>query len=453
MASRQNERRERRIADAGRRVTEHANGDRMCLAIPQGLGLWKPKKVGAYIVSFIPFEMTDTSKKFRKSYAEPGDWYFERTYYAHRGIGLNQDMVVCLRETFNKPCPICEFMMKLARSPRKEDVELLADLKTTQRQLFLVLDHEDERAGVQLWDISFAMFGKGLDAKISMADERRKKRYRSHYDFGDGGMAVRITCAEKSIGEKGKTNEYTVDEFRERGTEYPVADNFYDHGYNLDDIVREIPYDALKEMFLQTGGTQESEEDDDDDGNDAPPPDRGVSRPAASGRNGDHRGDERDDRERDRSESFKGRDDGGAWGRTTGTFETRAPERDVPPTKDRGGSGEYVLGDPEVGDEVEWDKNGKVMTGTVSLVDKRKDIAEVPEEGRERPHVVDLDRLRIVRKGEAKKEKESPTRRDSERPEPRGSGTGSSSAPPRSGGGRGWDDDEEPAPAKKPGRR
>ena len=443
MASRQNERRERRIADAGRRVTEHASGDRMCLAMPQGLGLWKPKKVGAYIVSFIPFEMTDTSKKFRKSYANPGDWYFERTYYAHRGIGLNQDMVVCLRETFNKPCPICEFMMKLARSPRKEDVELLADLKTTQRQLFLVLDHEDERAGVQLWDISFAMFGKGFDNKIAMADERRRNRYRRFYDFGDAGMAVRLTCQEKAIGDKGKTNEYMVDEFRERGTEYPVADNFYDHGYNLDDIVREIPYDQLKEMFLQTGGTQEGDSGG-DGGDDDRGEDRGVTRPAASGRNGTHR-------DESRGGDDDG-DDGGAWGRTTGTSGARDPEPErrrapdpEPATRDRG---EYTLGDAAVGDEVEWDKGDAVVSGTVAKVDKVREIAEVTVEGRERPAVVDLDRLRVVRKAD-KGSKEAPEK--AAKPETR-------KAESRSGGGRGWDDDEDddrggkPEPAKK-GRR
>ena len=443
MASREQEKRQRRIADAGQWVTRTTIGDRMCLAMPQNLGMWRPKKIGAYRVSFIPFEVTDSCKRFRESNAGPGDWYFERTYHCHRGIGLNEDMVVCPRLTFAKPCPICEYMGKLGNSPKKEDVELLANLKPSHRQIFLILDHDDERAGVQLWDISFAMFGKYLRDKISMADERRREKYRRHFDFGKHGLVVRITCQEKPIGAKGKTNEYMVDEFQPREEEIP--DNLYDHGYNLDDIVREIPYDQLKEMFLQTGGNDEggSDEEGDDRGES-----RGVSRPAASGaRNGTHRDGDDD------------KDDGGAWGRTTGTpgVRDREPERDKP---DPGaGAGDYILGDPEPGDEVEWDKAGKVLTGVVDKVDKTREIAEIPEEGRDRPHVVDLDRLRIVRKGEPKKESPKPSRNDSAKPESRGTDRGLSPGA-KPAGGRGWDDDEDddrggtkPEPGKRGVRR
>src|SRR5262249_49814329 len=55
---------------------------------------------------------------------------------------------------------------------------------------------------------------------------------------------------------------------------------------------------------------------------------------------------------------------------------------------------------------VVWEENGAELTGVVTRIDKVKEIVEVAVEGRERPKVVDLDRLRPAPPSERQRERD-----------------------------------------------
>lgn len=253
----------RRPVDAGRRVTEHSSGDRQSLNIPPGLGMWSPKKAGAYRIEIIPFEVGVVADKFTlRKYADVGDLYYERTYWNHRGIGVNNDSYVCGAKTFGKPCPICEHRSQLAQSPRAENEEMVKALAPKERQLFLIVDHDDEAKGVQLWEISYALFGKQLDAKIANADEEDRVRFRRFAD-PDEGSTLKLAASEEAI-QRTKYLEFAVDEIRPR--KVALDPDWVEHNFCLDDMVRLVPYEELKKIFLQTG----------DDDRDARQPARGT---------------------------------------------------------------------------------------------------------------------------------------------------------------------------------
>lgn len=263
---REREQRQKRVVDAGRRLAEHTTGS-MALNVPRGLTQWNPKKDGAYEIDLIPYEVGKSSERYKKNYADPGDLYYERTYFAHFGIGPDNDAVVCRARTFGEPCPVCERRNKMADDPKYGDAEIKA-LFPKERQLFLVYDHNDKGKGLQLWDVSNWNFGKQLDAKINNAPDKRKAKYRRFAD-PEEGLSLRLVATEESMGDRGrKFLKFGVDEFMER--EESVPEKVMNHTFCLDDVPVAMTYAEVKKLFLQIDDGKEDAEDDSDGPNTKP---------------------------------------------------------------------------------------------------------------------------------------------------------------------------------------
>jgi hypothetical protein len=263
MAKNKRQERAKRYADASRREQEHKTGFRSSLNLPKGINFWQPNtKEDANEIDIVPYEVGKSSKKFRKdiTFAEPGDLYYERTYFTHRDVGPEEKSVVCPKATFGQPCPICEYAAKAGQEV-KADAETLKALRPKERQLFLVHDHAAPKKGVQLWDVSFFLFGANLDEKIKKASEKNKEKFQQFFRDDEEGSSLRVTAKEKS-SPFGKFSEYFVDSFEQR--EEPLADEVMNHGYCLDDFVVCPDYDELKALFLgeATDDDDEAEEEE-----------------------------------------------------------------------------------------------------------------------------------------------------------------------------------------------
>jgi hypothetical protein len=341
------EKREYRVADAGRRTAEHKTLDRPSLELPEGLSLWNPKEA-AYEIDILPYVVGKGQKRFSSNnFAQIGELYFERTYFGHRDVGPNNDMVCCPAKCFQKGgvpkrCPVCEHRNELAQDP-KTDKKVIKALIPKERQLFLVLDHADLKKGIQLWEISFHLFGKNLDRKIKNAPESKKAAYLNFF-HPTKGLSLRVLGEAKSI-EGGKPfNEYTVDEFMERK---PLKTEYIEHGICLDDIPVEVEYKTLYKLYHQQAeGADDSGEDEDD-----PPTRNGRPKPKASAEDEDEDDEEDEDEEEDSNFEFA------------------------------------------VGDVVTWVYKGKKKTGKVVKLNMKKGLAEVRVKGQEDPSVVDIDEL------------------------------------------------------------
>lgn len=256
------ERREKRYADASRREQEHKTGFSSSLRLPKGINFWQPNtKEDASEVDFVPFEVSKSAKKFRGdiTFAEPGDLYYEVTYFAHRDVGPEEKTVVCPKATFGKPCPVCEYAAKAGQEV-KADAGTLKALRPKERQLFLVYDRAAPKKGVQLWDVSYFLFGANLDEKIKKASAKNKERYQQFFRDDEQGSTVRIIAKEKTTP-FGKINEYHVDSFEER--EEPLPDDIVNHGFGLHDFVPCMDYEELKKMFL--GDVDDDEEGEEEE--------------------------------------------------------------------------------------------------------------------------------------------------------------------------------------------
>jgi hypothetical protein len=340
--ARTREKRELRIGDAGKRAAEHKTFSRPALAIPEGMGLFNPRKEGVYELDILPYVIGERQLKFNKdtNWHEPGTAHYERTYFAHVGVGPNNDMIVCPNKTFNKRCPICDYRNQIGKDPKNGDAAKA--LKPKERQLFLIRDRLDRNKGIQLWEISYFLFGINLDRKIHNAPAEKKARYRQFFRPVDGAY-LRLVATEKTAGGGRPFLEFTIDDMMRRKED--LTDELAHHGICLDDIPVELSYKELSALFFQededeekteADETEEAEEDQDAGG----PSDNGRTRQAAEAED------------------------------------------------------EFDL--PEVGDRVEFTYKGRVRQGEVVRVNHKKGLVYVEAEGREEPYAVAAEDIEIL---------------------------------------------------------
>jgi len=221
--------------------------------MPEGWSFFQAK-AGKYRLDFMSYEVKKGKGDLGGNpFAEKGELYYERTFWIHRDIGPNKEWHLCAAKTLNQPCPICEYRAKLAKDP-SADEQVIKDIAPKERQLFIVHDLGDDENYV--WEHSYHLFGKQLDAKIRSGDED------DEYEFfadPESGLTVRINLEQS---DRGKWVEATDIEFRARKDQY--SDDVVDEMPDLDSMLVATPYDRLKKLFLQTEEDEAADGDDDD---------------------------------------------------------------------------------------------------------------------------------------------------------------------------------------------
>lgn len=205
------------------------------LQIPADTPIFKPKK-GPYNLDFLPYEVkVDNHPEVSK-----GDLWYQRTYFVHFNVGDGNEAAICLR-TVKKPCPICEHVKELYNSDAQEDNDLAKELKAKERELYNIIDLDDQDKGVQLFDISYHLFGKALDEEINEGEEELA-------DFAEleGGKTLVCSFRKKKLG----TNEF----YEIRKIDFEDRDDYDDdileEVYDLDSLLNIKDYETLqKELY------------------------------------------------------------------------------------------------------------------------------------------------------------------------------------------------------------
>src|SRR5262245_1647150 len=105
-------RRKAKYSDAYRRAEQKTSGDRSSIKIPDGMKLFSIKKEGVYRLDILPYIAGEGNK-----YAEPGVLHYERTFFVHRDVGPDKEIVVCPASTWKKRCPVCDFSNRMRQDP------------------------------------------------------------------------------------------------------------------------------------------------------------------------------------------------------------------------------------------------------------------------------------------------------------------------------------------------
>lgn len=241
---------------AQRRAQKHQSSTGSgALDLPDGVSFFKLEKEGTKVIEILPYKCGKRTAAFDDSitFADPGEEYFERTFFVHRSVGPAQQTYVCPARTFGKRCPICEFRAKEMKKS-DGDEKLIKDLNPKEQQLFNVLDHADLDKGVQLWQVSYHNFGKVLDSLIKNADAdddflmfyavNDKKRFA---EDARGGRTLKMTVEQENFA---GTKFYKIANINFRPRKTAVVEEHAGNALALDEIVKELDYDTLKKLFL-----------------------------------------------------------------------------------------------------------------------------------------------------------------------------------------------------------
>ena len=219
---------------------------------PEDFELFKIDKAGPKYLAFLPYVVKEESPG-----ARPGDLFPYRRFWVHRGIGPNNETYCCPYRNWNKRCPICEERDRLRRDDADDDT--VNALNAKERQLWLVMDMKNPSKGVQLWDVSYYLFGEMLDDFLKDSDEG------DHYDnywHPEGGFVVKVGFKEKRYA--GTTYyESSSIEFRPRKHDYD--DELLDSLPCLDDLLIETSYSELKSAMSSFDDGDDDEEPTDEE--------------------------------------------------------------------------------------------------------------------------------------------------------------------------------------------
>lgn len=262
-------RREEPAKPAGKRekitaqdMLDHApsNNKKAYLKLPSdgSVKLFTPKATQQYKAIFVPWRAGKNNPAKKE-----GLWVTNRYLSVHRGMGPNEEMVLCPRMTAGKKCPQCEDFS--ARQQRQEAWESIKDLRPKNRELFLLhLLNDRDPKNLFIWDESCFLFGDGFRQTMS-----RRPRYKDFADLDDG-LVIDFEGKEKKMGSGGGvcidcTQGILFDE-----REYDLPDWLIEVAETIcvDDFVTLHSYEKIKEM-MGCQSTDDNGEADDDDRRDA----------------------------------------------------------------------------------------------------------------------------------------------------------------------------------------
>jgi hypothetical protein len=371
------------VLGTSKRMAEAAGSS--CLRVPKGISLWNIKNAGDEPQIDILMYIAGKGNRF----ADAGFPTFECTYYVHKAIGPDNRWYVCPKEWSKGrlPCPICEYQEKLKDDPQASP-DVIKSFYPSRRQLFNVVDVKNRDKGVQVWDFSYHCFGELLQTYL----EKRPEKLKNFCEY-EGGMT--LTLGPKK--EKAKGFEFIdvkMIEFDERRKDYDGTE-MIQKVRCLEDLVKVLPYDELKKVFMQTGEEtaetkhrfKESDVDKIKDMND-----KELAKFIII-----------NDIDID-TDDFPETED--LQAAVIEKVEEAIAEDDPKSgKKDKDEEAKDTPADIEEGSEVTWDDDGDEKTGTVKSIKGKKAVIE-DEDGDE--HKVALDDLKLAEGSEKEEEKDEP---------------------------------------------
>ncbi len=193
----------------------------------------------------------------------------ERTYvfepFIHRKVGPEKMDVICLKKTYDKPCPICERVSELLDEGIDwNDIDY--KVQKNPRSIYNVVVRDNaktEKEGVQVAHFShFTMEQHLLDLaeEVEIDESGGDPIVVNRTFYFDPEEGKKIYFKRKGKGEK--DTEYLGHQFKERG--YKIGKDLEDAAHCLDELVHIPTYDEAKAILLGED-VEEGEEPENDD--------------------------------------------------------------------------------------------------------------------------------------------------------------------------------------------
>ena len=230
------------------------------LRLPKGVNIFKEEPRTRIELDVIPYVVTGDNhpdKDEEYAIAVKGELWYKRPYWLHRGVGPDNQSVVC-PSSVGKPCPICEYRAQLLKDGARWDDDTVKALKPSMRNLYVVIPKNNKNYPEEphIWDISQFLFQDKLNEEIQENEE-----YETFPDLEEG-YTLRIRFAEGTFGSN-KFAEVSRIDFIERKKSYD--ESILDKIPSLDDMLEILPYPTIEAMFFGNMSPDEDEEEEYDD--------------------------------------------------------------------------------------------------------------------------------------------------------------------------------------------
>lgn len=201
-------------------------------------------KEDPHVIDIVPFMVGDNCPMDDKGRRlEKGAWAYYLDIYVHQRIGPNESRYVCPAKNYDRPCPICEHIREL----RKDgvDYEEYKDIDAKRRNVYNILCYDtekEENKGIQIFEVSHHYMEKNLQ-KIA---KKPRGGGTILYADPDEGMMIAFQVEDNEM----KT--ISGHQFEPRsvgGKSYVISDEDIGNAYPLDEIVEELSYNELYEIY------------------------------------------------------------------------------------------------------------------------------------------------------------------------------------------------------------
>ena len=211
---------------------------------------WYAIKEGRNEIDIIPYLIKTNNHPQGR---EKGKADYKLDIWVHRNVGDQEAKVLCLRQTFNEPCPICEEIKKMVASENYtwKDKEV-KDLQAKHREVYNVIDLMEDKPKIKLFDVNHFEFQKEI---IEEAEAGGEGEFVTFAELDEGK-----TIVFRGTEREGKDfkNSFKPKSFKFVDRD-PYDENIIEDTYSLDDLLIIPTYEQVKEMLC---GTEEKDEAD-----------------------------------------------------------------------------------------------------------------------------------------------------------------------------------------------
>ena len=206
-------------------------------------------KEGRNRINIIPYTIkTKNHPLVKRGEFEIGDKDYVMDIFTHRGVGPSEASVLCLKSTYGKPCPICEYAAQLKKQGKEDEA---GALKPSRRCFYNVQDCKNPDK-LLVFEASHFLFEKEL------IDEARDDEEGGFVDFADeeAGKEIKFRCSKVSKGGF-EFNEFKSFSFEDRDENIP--DELLESAISFDEIMNVPTYEEVEKILYG-----KDEEDDDE---------------------------------------------------------------------------------------------------------------------------------------------------------------------------------------------
>ena len=210
---------------------------------------------GKHRINIIPYVIKTKNHPLVKSgEAEIGEKDYVLDFYAHRGVGPAEKTVLCLKNTYGKPCPICEQAAALRKAGKEKEANAL---KPSRRVVYNIEDLK-EPGVLKVFETSHYLFEKEL------IEEARDDDEGGFIDFADEEEGMEIKFRASKVTKNGM--EFT--EFKSFGFEdrdEKLDEKLLEDAISFDELLTVPTYEEAEKILYGEDKDDEDDEDDEDE--------------------------------------------------------------------------------------------------------------------------------------------------------------------------------------------